>query len=83
MTKRKPPANGSAKKRMKAEAVSVAADLEILDLNAVEEGLASSGSGANEEDKNKLPSLSESQKEEIAKVKKTLKQAHKDVLQAT
>ena len=68
MTKRKPPANGSAKKRMKAEVVPVAADLEIPDLNAVEEGLASSGSGANEEDKNKLPSLSESQKEGNTKI---------------
>ena len=68
MTKRKPPANGSAKKRMKAEVVPVAADLEIPDLNAVEEVLASSGSGANEEDKNKLPSLSESQKEGNTKI---------------
>ena len=62
MTKRKPPANGLAKKRMKAE-IPVAVDLEIPDFNAVEEDLASSGSGANEADKNKLPPLSESQKE--------------------
>ena len=62
MTKRKPPENGSAKKRRKAE-IPVAVDLEIPDLNAVEEDLASSGSGANEADKGKLPLLSESQKE--------------------
>ena len=67
MTKRKAPANGSAKKRMKAE-IPVAADLEIPDLNAVEEGLAASGSGANEEDKNKLPPLSQSQKEGKTKI---------------
>ena len=62
MTKRKHPANGSAKKRMKAE-IPVAVDLEIRHLNALEEDLTSSASGANEEDKNKLPPLSESQKE--------------------
>ena len=62
MAKRKAPANESAKKRMKAE-IPVAVDLKIPDLNAVEEDLVSSGSGANEENKNKLPPLSESQKE--------------------
>ena len=35
----------------------------IPDFNEVEEDLVSSGSGANEENKNKLPPLSESQKE--------------------